>query len=371
MSHGGPVVAQLANTQSTSSRIHASLASVVVVNHNGLAVIDGCLASILGSDYPLLEVVVVDNASADGSLDLVVRKYGADSRLKVIANRQNLGFAEGCNKGASKAEGEYLIFFNYDTEVEPDAIEKLVAALEENASIGAAQSKLLMISDKKRLDGAGDFTSIVGWPYSRGRFEVDYGQYDSGTEIFGARGAAMIVRKSVFEEVGRFDSDYFMYYEDLDLSWRIRLRGYKILFVPDSVVYHLGGGLFEPKGPRGVLNNLYSGRNCIATLVKNLELRNLVVYGSIHTFVHLSTIILYLSERRVREALGLMLALPRVVVDFPMMWKRRQAVQTFRVVSDKEIFGNVRKISIMDYVRSHVNRRILSRSAETARRTWR
>jgi GT2 family glycosyltransferase len=330
-------------------------ASVVVVNHNGLGVIDRCLTSILSSNYPLLEVVVVDNASADGSLDLIVRKFGADSRLKVVANRQNLGFAEGCNRGAGTAKGQYLIFFNYDTEVERDAIENLVAALEENASIGAAQSKLLMMSDKKMLDGAGDFTSIAGWPYSRGIFEIDQGQYDSRTEIFSARGAAMIVRKVIFEEIGGFDSDYFMYYEDVDLSWRVRLRGHTIVFVPDSVVYHLGGG--QPKGPKGVVSNQYSGRNYIATLVKNLELRNLLVYGSAHIVVHLSTIVLYLLQGRVHDALGLILALPKAIVDLPFMWRKRQVVQRFRVVSDKEIFRDVLKISTTDYLRYVARRR--------------
>lgn len=330
-------------------------ASVVVVNHNGLGVIDRCLTSILSSDYPRLEVVVVDNASVDGSLDLIVRKHGADSRLKVVANRQNLGFAEGCNKGASTANGQYLIFFNYDTEVERDAIENLVAALEENASIGAAQSKLLMMSDKKILDGAGDFTSIAGWPYSRGIFEIDQGQYDSRTEIFSARGAAMIVRKVIFEEIGGFDSDYFMYYEDVDLSWRVRLRGHTIVFVPDSVVYHLGGG--QPKGPKGVIGNQYSGRNYIATLVKNLELRNLLVYGSAHIVVHFSTIVLYLLQRRVHDALGLILALPKAIVDLPVMWRKRQVVQRFRLVSDKEIFRDVLKISTTDYLRYVARRR--------------
>jgi hypothetical protein len=321
-----------------------------LVNHNGLDLVDRCLDSILSSDYPQLEVVVVDNASTDGSLDLIVRKYGGDSRVKLVANQQNLGFAEGCNRGASTANGQYLIFFNYDTEVERDAIENLVAALED-ASIGAAQSKLLMMSDRKILDGAGDFIRIAAWPYPRGRFEIDQGQYDSQTEIFSARGAAMTVRKAVFEEVGGFDSDYFMYYEDVDLSWRVRLKGHTIVFVPNSVVYHRGG---EPEGPNVAVRNLYLGRNYIATLVKNLELRNLLVHGSAHIVVHLLTILFYLSRRRVQDALGLMLALPRALVELPAMWRKRQVVQRFRVVSDKEIFRDVPKVSAADYLRRHV-----------------
>ena len=315
----------------------------------------------MSSKYPRFRLVVVDNASTDGSEQIVTRKYGADRRLAVVANESNLGFAEGCNLGASRANGDYVIFLNNDTEVDRGAIGALVAALKENPSIGAAQSRLLMMTDKKRLDSTGDILSTIGWPYSRGRYEIDQGQYDSQRDVFSARGAAMIVRKGVFDEVGGFDSDYFMYYEDLDLSWRIRLRGYTIVFVPESVVYHVGGRLSAYGNPRAVVNNMYSGRNYIATLVKNLELRNLLVYGSVHIVVHLSTIVFYLSQRRVHEALGLVLALPRAIVDFPMMWGKRRVVQRFRVVSDKEIFRNVRKISIMDYLRSHIARRILTR----------
>lgn len=315
----------------------------------------------MSSKYPRFRLVVVDNASTDGSEQIVTRKYGADRRLAVVANESNLGFAEGCNLGVSKTNGVYLMFLNNDTEIEMGSIENLVGALEEDSSIGAAQSKLLMMSDKKRFDGTGDTASTIGWPYSRGRFEIDEGQYDSAREIFGARGAAMIVRKSVFEEVGGFDPDYFMYYEDLDLSWRIRLRGYRIVFVPQSVVYHLGERLLESGGPRAVANNLYLGRNYIATLVKNLELRNLIVYGSVHTVVHLSTIAFYFLERRVQEAVGLVLALPRAIADFPMMWRKRQFVQALRVVSDKEILRNVRRISVVDCFRMHITRRRLSR----------
>lgn len=345
---------------------HSTFASVIVVNYNGLNVIPRCLDSILESDCSQLEVIVVDNASVDGSPELILQRYARDPRLILIRNPRNLGFAAGCNMGAQKANAQHLIFLNSDTQVDRSAIGNLIHALDENLAIAVAQSKLLMFGDKSRLDSTGDFISTIGWPYSRGRLEADCGQYDLNREIFSARGAAMIARKAAFREAGGFDSDYFMYYEDVDLCWRIRLRGHTIIFVPQSVVYHLGGGL-DLSDPRGTTANLHSGLNYIATLVKNLELGNLFVYGSIHIFVHVSTILFYLSERRVREAIGLVLALFKATGDFPTLWRKRQCVQRTRVVSDKEIFRNVRRVSFADYLGGHFARRALAKSQATSR----
>lgn len=343
-----------------------ALVSVIVVNHNGLDVIPACLDSILESGYSQLELIVVDNGSLDGSLQFISQNYTHDPRFALISNQLNVGFAAGCNMGAQKAKGQYLIFLNSDTEVEKGAVGNLLHALDENAAVAVAQSKLLMLTDRSRIDSSGDFISTIGWPCSRGRLEVDSGQYDHSLEIFSARGAAMIVRKAAFIEAGGFDSDYFMYYEDVDLCWRTRLRGHTIVFVPQSVVYHLGSGL-DPGGPRGTTANLHSGLNYIATLVKNLELRNLLVYGSIHMLVHVSTILLYLSERRVREVLGLALALFKAASDFPKLWRKRQYVQRTRVVPDSEILRNVRRVSFADYLRAHVSRRALVKSRALGR----
>jgi hypothetical protein len=139
-----------------------------------------------------------------------------------------------------------------------------------------------------------------------------------------------------------------------------------IVFVPHSVVYHLGGGL-DPREPRGTTANLHSGFNYIATLVKNLELGNLFVYGSIHVLVHVSTILFYMSQRRVREATGLLLAMFKATADFPIVWRKRQYVQSTRLVSDKEIFRNVHRVSFADYLRSHAARKAFAKSPLTGR----
>jgi len=318
---------------------NSSMVSTVIVNYNGQACIEKCLQSVLSSNYPYLEVIVVDNASTDSSLELI-GKYSHDSRLRLITNRQNLGFSEASNQGAKEAHGLNLFFLNNDTEIKRDTILQLVRVVEQSNSIGAAQSKILMMSDKSRLDSAGDTINIMGWPRSIGKLEVDQGQFDSVSEIFSARGAALMVPKRIFDAVGGFDSDYFMYYEDVDLSWRIRLQGYKVALAPHSIVYHEGGPATKSNdAQRQVLGSLYSGRNYFTTLVKNLEAHNLIVYGTLHLTVHVGTVAYYLLKGRTYEALGLLFALVLIVRDLPISWRKRLIVQNLRLVSDREIFS--------------------------------
>ncbi len=352
------------NTSLLSPPLDLPLISVIVVNYNGLRVIQRCLDSILRSGYPAFEIIAVDNASNDGSLQLICGRCKSDRRLRAVANPRNLGFGGGFNLAANDAKGKHLVFLNNDTEVEPDAFANLVAVLERDPSVGAAQSKLLMMTDRDRIDSAGDMIPTIGWPSSRGKYEIDHGQYDVQVEISSARGAAMIVRKAVFQEVGGFDPDYFMYYEDVDLSWRIRLRGYKIEFVPRSVVYHFGGEFSDSSLLVRVLRSFRSGRNYIFTLVKNFDLRNLFIYGSIHMAIHFMTAFSYIYQRRLPEALGLLLALPPSVTDFPNVWRKRLAVQRMRRVPDNQILGSgILRASITDYARTNITRRMLLRPA--------
>jgi GT2 family glycosyltransferase len=259
-----------------------------------------------------------------------------------------MGFAAGSNLGARRAKGEYLFFLNCDTEIMPSAVGNLVSVLESHSSVAAAQSKLLMMPDRRRLDSAGDFICTVGWPYPRGKDTIDRGQYDSKREIFSARGAAMFVRKRIFDEVDGFDADYFMYYEDVDLSWRIRLRGYSIEFAASSVVYHLAGAALGGQVHRMTAPSFYSGRNYIATLVKNFETRNLLTYGTNHLIVQLVTILYLISKKRAHEAFGFMVALLAAVKDFRRNWKKRVTVQSVRRVSDYRILKLARHTTLKD-----------------------
>jgi GT2 family glycosyltransferase len=242
--------------------------SVIIVNYNKKDLLGKCLESVFGSDYPNFEVVLVDNASTDESVELVKKKFGTKCFLKIIQDSENLGAALGRNIGVKAAKGEYMVFLDNDTEVCKNWLWELVRVLESDHTIGAAQCKLISVCDKKRFDSAGGLVDGFGFPVERGAQEKDVGQYDKLDEIFWAKGAAFAVRRNVLIEAGYFDSDYFLEYEEIDLCWRIWLRGYRIVFVPSSVVFHVGGGAPIFKG-------YHYHKNHITTLLKNYALSNL------------------------------------------------------------------------------------------------
>jgi len=207
---------------------------VIVVAFNSARDLGGCLSSVLADAGELAEVIVVDNRSADGSGDLVARSF---PQVRLIRSETNVGFGAGCNLGAEAATGDLLVFLNPDTEVDPGWLEALVEAWLDDPRVGACMSKLVMFSEPDVLNSAGGGMHYLGfgWPARCGeRDDVNGAAYD----VAFASGAAMLISKQLFEAVGRFDPEFFMYCEDVDLSWRVRMAGYRVVCVPRSVVRH-------------------------------------------------------------------------------------------------------------------------------------
>jgi GT2 family glycosyltransferase len=215
----------LAEPESRSSDIKMPKVSVIILNYNGKKYIERCLSSVFLTRYPSLEIILVDNASNDGSRELALSLFGKRTGFKLINSPVNLWISGGYNLGAQNSEGEYLIFLNNDTMVEPDWVTELVHSLSKDKSIGAAQSKILMLEKPRLLECAGGFLDPLGMPCERGSGEEDTGQYDRPDEIFYAKGAAMALPRDVFFEVGGFDDIYMSYFEETDLCWRIWLHG--------------------------------------------------------------------------------------------------------------------------------------------------
>ncbi|HEU5316931.1 MAG TPA: glycosyltransferase family 2 protein, partial [Chloroflexota bacterium] len=222
--------------------------SVLVLNWNGARLLSSCLSALFATDYPTggWEAVVVDNASTDGSAEQAQRDF---PRLRVVRNPGNWGFAKGYNGALAAAPGPYVVLLNTDTRVRPGWLRALVGAAEADARVGAASAKLIYPPDSPnagRIQNAGGMVLANGAGRDRGTVfrdgrwiqEEDVGQYDRREEVFFFCGAAALLRRAALEDVGLFDERYFMYYEDMDLSWRLRLRGWKVVFVPDAVVEH-------------------------------------------------------------------------------------------------------------------------------------
>lgn len=226
----------------------------------------------LNSSYQNKRVIVADNASTDDSLALLKSNFPS---VEILINEQNDGFAGGYNWALKLIESEYYVLLNSDVEVEPNWIEPIMNLMETDATIAACQPKLISYSNRNLLEYAGasgGWIDLLGYPLSRGRIfdtlEEDKLQYEDVQEIFWASGAAMFVRSNVFHQLEGFDASFFAHQEEIDLCWRMQLAGYKLMVVPQSVVYHVGAGTL-PRGGRKVYLNF---RNNLIMLSKNLTL---------------------------------------------------------------------------------------------------
>ncbi len=235
--------------------------SVVIPNWNGERFLKGCLQSLREQTFRSFEVILVDNASSDGSVALVEKEF---PEVKVVKLSRNLGLTGGANAGIRVAQGRVIALLNNDAEAHPCWLEALWEALEKHPEAGMAASKLLLYDRRDVINSAGDFYRIDGVPGNRGVWEKDLGQYDREEYVFGACGGAAAYRKAMLEEIGLFDEEMFMYCEDVDLAWRAQIAGYKCIYTPRAIAYHrlsaTGGGK---------LASFYNGRNFIYVLAKD------------------------------------------------------------------------------------------------------
>jgi GT2 family glycosyltransferase len=206
------------------------LVSIIIVNYNGRNLLENCFKSLEKVIYSNFEIILVDNNSDDDSIQYIKENY---PETMVIKLDENYGFAKPNNIGSEKAKGQYLLFLNNDTIVTPNFIDELVNAIEDDPQIGICQSLLLKSNDE--VDSSGDFVDDIGIAFS------SHEKSSKIREILSAKGASMIMRKSLFVKLGGFDEKFFVSFEDVDLGWRSWIIGCKVVLIPRSVVYHLGG----------------------------------------------------------------------------------------------------------------------------------
>jgi GT2 family glycosyltransferase len=268
--------------------------SIIVGNHNGLPFIKGCLDSILKSDYRDFEVILVDSGSTDGSLEYVKREYAMESRLRIINIGRNCGYAELNNIGASVSSKNILIFLDFDTEVDSNWLNALAQAFQNDDSLGVAQPIILDFGHRKVIQTAGMYMlKFCGWSWrwlSDGNYESLKRMIGSNSvEIGIAGGAALAIRREIFNKIGGFDSKFFMYFEENDLCWRTWLSGYKVALIPTSIVYHFGGDMRKFKvrrleeRPRRELHRAIKSfhyiKNSLRMMIKNYNWQNLLRFS--------------------------------------------------------------------------------------------
>ncbi|RMF91924.1 MAG: glycosyltransferase family 2 protein [Candidatus Schekmanbacteria bacterium] len=248
------------------------LASVIVLNWNGKDYIGECLDSLISQSYKSIEIIVVDNASTDGSAEMIEAKYS--DKVKLIRLDDNKGFAGGNNEGIRNSRGEYILLINSDAVAEYNWIESLVKSADRNPESGMFASKILQYDKRKIIDNTGHLIYADGLNRGRGRLEEDRGQYDREEEVFFASGCAAMYRREAFPFFPPFDEDFFAYGDDTDIGLLCRIYGWKCTYVPNAVVYHRYSASTSPYSK---LKAFYVERNRIWIAIKYFPLSNLVV----------------------------------------------------------------------------------------------
>lgn len=249
--------------------------AVVILNYNGAEMLRRFLPNVL-ENSPEANVYVVDNGSTDNSVETMKREF---PQVPLILFDKNHGFAEGYNLAIGKVEEEYALLLNSDVKVSPRWLQPLIDYMDANADVAACQPKILSYRNMSYFEyagAAGGFMDKWGYPYCRGRIfgtvEKDEGQYNSISDVFWATGAALMVRREIYIDNGGLDSRFFAHMEEIDFCWRLRSRGMRIVCIPQSYVFHIGGATLKTTNPKKVYLNF---RNNLLMLYKNTPQSNL------------------------------------------------------------------------------------------------
>jgi len=222
------------------SEVSMKKATVVIPNYNGEKFLKPCLDSLRNQDTEDFDVLIIDNASRDNSAAFIRENY---PEFKLLVMDENLGFSGGVNVGIREAETPYVILLNNDTESDPHYVRALIEAMDRDEKIFSVSPKMVQFYHRDLLDDAGDGYTVIGWGFQRGIDQkADDPAYNKRCEVFTACAGAAIYRKSIFDRIGLFDLNHFAYLEDIDVGYRARIYGYKNIYEPEAVVYHVGSG---------------------------------------------------------------------------------------------------------------------------------
>ena len=316
--------------------------SVIIPHWNGIDVLSECLDSLGKSTYKNIEIIVVDNASSDGSQDWIRSNH---PNIILVQNKSNLGYAEGCNVGAKSSSGEYLIFLNNDTVQNENWIESLVDFLNLNRNVAAVQPKILNYYDRMKFDyagGCGGWIDVLGFPFARGRLflnlEEDHGQYEKIRPIFWASGTALMIRKKMFIDLNGFDKTFFAHQEEIDLCWKIHLSGKEVWSVPTSVVFHKNAvtlPMFSRK--KQYLNH----RNSLLMMLTNYSLPMTLYLFPIRLSLEFVALFYALFCFDINHFIGIIQSLLWIITHPHIIVSRRIRTRKIRKLKDAKIIKNM------------------------------
>jgi GT2 family glycosyltransferase len=328
------------------------LVSAIVVNWNGGAMLLDALASLFAQTWPSLEVILVDNASTDGSAEQAKRTFGC--RLKVVQNARNEGFAGGNNAGFRAASGEWMFLLNSDAVCDPDAVAELMQFVADKPDVGQLACRIVQMDQPHFFDSTGLLLYPDGIARTRGWQEKDIGQYDRAEEVLAPHGCACALRTSMLDRIGDFDEDFFCYFEDLDLGMRGQLAGWKCWYVPGSRVRHRKS---STAGNYSVFKAYHVERNryfCLwkwmprfLVLVSPLFTLNRYAMQGYAAYTHQGLSSDFVKEYSLAR-LAVLLVQARVAAwwRLPRMLKKRRQIRDSRTLSTREWYDLISRFKL-------------------------
>lgn len=306
--------------------------AVVILNYNGKEFLRKFLPSVIERSAKDAEVWVADNNSLDGSTEVMMEEF---PEVKLIENKYNAGFAGGYNMALKEIEADYYVLLNSDIEVTENWINPVIELMESDPSIAACQPKIISYFDRTEFEYAGaggGFIDKYGYPFCRGRIfqtlEKDEGQYNDPIEVFWATGACMFVKSELFHKFGGLDEDFFAHMEEIDFCWRLKNADYKIMYCPNSIVYHVGGGTLPKKSARKTYLNF---RNNFSLLYKNLPKDQLFKTFTARLFLDGIAGLKFLIEGDIQDVIAVFEAHMYFYRNLSKLKKKRKLIQQKQV----------------------------------------
>lgn len=300
----------------------------------------------LDQTFKPIEIIVVDNASSDSSVKYIEEHFPS---VRLVKNSVNVGFSRGFNAGLKTASGDYVVLLNNDIKLDRDAFRNLIAILNSDESIGMAYSKTLSMVNPKMIQRFGSFFSRTGFLLHDGLDSIDQG--DKQVRLFfNPVAAALMVRIEVLRKTGLFDDDFFAYFEESDLAWRFWMAGYKVAYVPSSIVYHWEGGALSKRSY--AFRQYNSFRNRLCSLIKNLGTKNLFTIVPMHLLFCGLAIVAHLVKGDAETPIYLLKALVWNFLNLKKTFRKRAIIQKFvRIRPDKEFLTDLTRPMSFSYLK--------------------
>jgi GT2 family glycosyltransferase len=308
----------------TTTSPNETTLSVIIPHWNAIRFLPTCLDALAQQTHPI-EVIIADNNSTDGSRELIREQY---SWVRLLELDKNYGFAGACNAGMRAATGTYIALLNNDTEVDPNWAKAVVEAFVHDPKVGMVASKMLLFDKRDHIHTTGDFFTTDGQAGNRGVWQKDTGQYDNIEYVFSACGGSSAYHRELLDDVGLFDEDFFFSLEDIDLSWRAQLAGWRCLYTPHAIVYHhvsASGG--------GMTASFYTGRNALWVLAKDYPSDLWRKHGNAVIGAQLRTAWEALKAWRGAAARARLRGMAAGIWGLPTMLRKRRSIQATRRVS--------------------------------------